>query len=536
MRRPHRALLKLLVVGAFALACAVGIVGARAAIHATGAPDPSVSFTTIAPTTPVTGVLDLAGTAQASAGISRVEIRVDNGPYQPVTGTASWSYSLDTTAVADGPHDLKARVTDTAGKQSWADFLIDVDNTSALQPKIVFKTPASGATIRKTITVSGRASAAAGVARVELRVDDGAYHVASGHGAWSFRLDTTQWVDGRHTLFVRVTDTAGAHITASRPIVIHNHAHQIYWGALVSGSLYGYGAPPYDMRSLTTFERHTGKKLSILAIGANWGGHHPKFPTSGMDAIRNHGSIPLYSWGSMAYEGTDQPKYRLANIIHGKFDGYIRRFALAAKAWGHPFFLRLDWEMNLSDTYPWEETVNGNHRGEFVKMWRHVHNIFTRVGATNVTWVWCPNDEYSGSIKPLSSLYPGNRYVDWTCIDGYNWGAQLNQWQTFAQVFGPTYSVVAHIAPSKPMMIGETASSEHGGSKAQWIRDALSVELPVNFRRIKALVWFNAKDKGDWQIETSRAATAAFRAGIRSKFYAANNFRLLGPGKIRPLP
>jgi hypothetical protein len=534
---PHRALMKLLLACLIVLACAVGIVGARAAITAGGVTDPAVSFSTVAPVSPHTATHDHQVATQATAGIARVELRVDEGPYQPVTGTASWSFSLDTTAIADGPHDLKARVTDTAGNQSWADLLIDVGNRAALAPKVAFTTPSAGSTIRKTVTVSGTASAAAGIARVELRVDDGAYRRASGHGAWSLRLDTTLWGDGRHTLTVRVTDTDGTQVTARRPIVLDNHPRQIYWGAAVSGALYGYGSPPSDMRGVATFERHAGKRVSILAIGSNWGSLHPKFPTQGMDAIRNHGSIPLYSWGSMARGGTDQPKYRLSNIIHGKFDGYIRQFAIAAKAWGHPFFLRFDWEMNLSGTYPWIEAVNGNHRGDFVKMWRHVHDIFTKVGAKNVTWVWCPNDEYNGSIKPLSSVYPGNRYVDWTCIDGYNWGDRLNVWQTFAQVIGPTFeNVVTNVAPSKPVMIGETASSEFGGSKAEWIRDALSVQIPLDFRRIKAVIWFNVKDKGDWQIETSPAATAAFRAAIRSKFYAANDFRLLAPGIIKPLP
>jgi hypothetical protein len=103
-------------------------------------------------------------------------------------------------------------------------------------------------------------------------------------------------------------------------------------------------------------------------------------------------------------------------------------------------------------------------------------------------------------------------------------------------VIGATYeNVVRNVAPSKPLMIGETASSEFGGSKADWIRDTLSVQVPDNFPRIKAFIWFNVKDKADWQIETSPAATAAFRKAIGSPYYASNTFRLLGPAKIQPL-
>ena len=76
-------------------------------------------------------------------------------------------------------------------------------------------------------------------------------------------------------------------------------------------------------------------------------------------------------------------------MIAGRYDEYIREFAEEARAWGHPFFLRFNWEMN-GDWFPWSEGVNGNPSGEYVAAWRHVHDIFAAVGATNVTWVWCP--------------------------------------------------------------------------------------------------------------------------------------------------
>ncbi len=524
-----------MLVGALLIAGMLGLGGARAATTAAG---PSVAFTTPAPTGAVHGVLALAGTAQAPAGIAKVELRVDEGPYQLVSGTSNWTFSLDTAAYGDGQHDLKARVTDSAGTQAWADLLVVFQNTAAGQvaPRVTFTSPAAGAKLKQAVVVRGTASAPLGIARVEIRIDTGPYQVATGLASWSVKLDTNLQVDGRHTLSARVTDSVGTQVVSRRAVVFSNHAGQIYWGALVSGHLYGYGDPPSDMRGLRVFEQHAGKKVSMLAVGTNWGSKHPNFPINGMNAIRDHGSIPFFSWGSKGPGGTEQPKYTLANIINGKFDGYIRSFALAAKTWGHPFFLRFDWEMNLIGTFPWIETVNGNSRGQFVKMWRHVHNIFTNVGATKVTWVWCPNAEYNGSSKPLSQLYPGNAYVDWTCIDGYNWGIKRNVWQTFNQVMGPTYKdILANVAPSKPVMIGETGSSEFGGSKAAWIRDTLSIEVPHVFRRVKAFIWFNVHDKADWQIETSRKAEAAFHAAIGSRFYAGADFGSLPNEKIRPL-
>ena len=72
--------------------------------------------------------------------------------------------------------------------------------------------------------------------------------------------------------------------------------------------------------------------------------------------------------------------------------------------------------------FPWTEGVNGNKPGEYVTAWRHVHDIFTAVGATNATWVWCPNVDFTAQADPAGEALPGRRYVDWTCLDGFNWG------------------------------------------------------------------------------------------------------------------
>src|SRR6202021_2452613 len=109
--------------------------------------------------------------------------------------------------------------------------------------------------------------------------------------------------------------------------------------------------------------------------------------------------------------------FTLASIIAGDYDAYITNWATAAKAWGHPFFLRFAHEMN-GNWYPWAASVNGNTAGEYIQAWQHVHNIFVSVGATNATWVWCVN-VVAGMPTPIGQVYPGDNYVDWLALDGY---------------------------------------------------------------------------------------------------------------------
>jgi hypothetical protein len=322
-------------------------------------------------------------------------------------------------------------------------------------------------------------------------------------------------------------------------------AATIYWGAYIGGGQYGLEDAPWDMTSADRFEARAGKRMSLLEWGQRWYECSTScglrgFRSDLMSKARARGYLPVLSWGSYAAgEGTNQPGYRLSEIAGGRYDAFIRRWATGAKRWGHPFFLRFDWELN-TNSVSYSEHSNGNRRGEFVRMWRHVHRIFTRVGAENVTWVWCPNAEYSASVKPLASLYPGDAYVDWTCLDGYNWGtnpARAGAWTSFNTVFEDTYRLITtEIAPSKPLMIGETASTEIGGSKAHWITDALGTQVLDRFPRIRAIVWFNKSwNRMDWPIESSDAAASALRAAIASPAYADNRFEHARDSPILPL-
>ncbi len=319
----------------------------------------------------------------------------------------------------------------------------------------------------------------------------------------------------------------------------------IYWGAWIGKQLTGE-QPPWDMGAASKFEEMAGKKLSILNFSAPFancpasGGSCSfyNFPVNEMNAIRSHGAIPFYSWASQSIPSTrTEPDFQLSDVIAGTYDSYIRKFAEAAKAWGHPFFLRFNWEMN-GGWFPWSEGVNGNKSGEYVAAWRHVHDIFTAVGATNATWVWCPNIDPTNDFQNLESLYPGDKYVDWTGLDGYNWGtnpAKPDRWRSFDQLYKSTYDTITNtVAPSKPLMISEIGSTEIGGSKASWIQDALA-KIPTSYPKIRGVLWFEQFDDGmDWPIETSSSATSAFATGIQNPAYAGNQFGSLGFGPVLP--
>ena len=278
-----------------------------------------------------------------------------------------------------------------------------------------------------------------------------------------------------------------------------------------------------DPSLMDQYARLVGRMPAIVNVGSDWV-HFADFDPKVMDSIRLRGSIPMWTWQPENYElGLSQPKYKLSAIAHGAFDTYIRRFASASKAWGHVFFLRFGEEMN-GNWYSWGTTAgnpNGNRPADFVAAWRHVHGIFTSLGAKNVKWVWCANITYPGATPDILD-YPGDAYVDWVALDGYNWGSNPGHtWQSLYQVFGASYAEVTAFT-RRPLMIAETGSVELGGSKADWIRQGFLHELPSLMPRIRAVIWFEAKAKGDWRVYTSKTALAAFRTVVASTLYGGN--------------
>jgi Glycosyl hydrolase family 26 len=316
----------------------------------------------------------------------------------------------------------------------------------------------------------------------------------------------------------------------------------LYWGAQI-GTQYTGTQPPWDMNAVSDFERTAGKKVSLVAFYSPFADctvspcEFYGFPGVPMENIRRHGSIPFFSWSSSSTDKEEvrQPGFRLARIADGTYDAFIESFAENAREWGHPFFLRFNWEMN-GFWFPWGEDVNGNRPGQFVAAWRHVHDIFARMGATNATWVWCPNIGLARRLQHLGPLYPGDAYVDWTCLDGFNWGPTSNSpgWMSFNKIFRSSYERVLKLAPHKPMVIGETASEEIGGSKAAWIRNALGI-IPTQYPKVRALVWFDEKTQGrNWPVNSSKSSRASFRKAISHPIFMRNFYSGQPAGKIAP--
>jgi beta-mannanase len=275
---------------------------------------------------------------------------------------------------------------------------------------------------------------------------------------------------------------------------------------------------PDDLAAAEEYERAAGAGLRLIHWYALWGGWKGAFSRADLAAVGRRGSTPLITWEPWAGRA-DDPAWSLREaILSGRQDAYIESWARGLAAYGRPVLLRFAHEMH-HQSYPWAVGVNGNTAEEYVAAWRHVHEIFARLGATNVAWIWNPNT--LGGAPPEAyepvyrSLYPGDAYVDWVGLDIYNTGPGLDwgapSWRSFAEILDPPYRAVTALT-ARPLLLPEMGCAETGGSKAAWIADALTVQLPSRFPRVRAAVWFDTDKEERWALHSSDQVLSAWTA------------------------
>jgi beta-mannanase len=202
----------------------------------------------------------------------------------------------------------------------------------------------------------------------------------------------------------------------------------------------------------------------------------------------------------------------LAAIADGRYDAYLRSYALAIKAFGAQVILSFGHEMNGS-WYSWG--FRHSSATVFVAAWRHIVTIFRELGANNVTWLWTVNIAGLPNHAPAPApWWPGNSYVNWVGIDGY----YRSPSSVFASVFGPTIADVRELT-SDPILIAETAAEPSADQSAK-IADLFA---GVQNFGLLGFVWFDKDDLSavvpgeiqDWHL-SSPAALAAFRRNAKA--------------------
>lgn len=256
-----------------------------------------------------------------------------------------------------------------------------------------------------------------------------------------------------------------------------------YLGVAVDGA-------PSSMNPVDHYAELIGKKPNIVASYSSWG-----------DGFNVQGAKNALQSGALLYVSWEPFKPSVAKIADGSQDAYIKSFADDVREANAPVALSFGHEMN-GGWYPWGTKTT--KPADFVKAWRHIHDLFQEEGATNVIWTWSPNVINPVPSVKLKPYWPGDAYVDWVGVVGY-WtttGAS-----TFDTLYSPTTKQIRHFT-KKPFIISETAS-EPGQRRRADVRNLFKgVEDGPDFL---GFVWFNITKRADWRVQASPLALAEFK-------------------------
>jgi hypothetical protein len=274
-------------------------------------------------------------------------------------------------------------------------------------------------------------------------------------------------------------------------------AYPYQWGAYAG----------WRIADITDFETRVVKNFSFLATFVHWG-NNKTFPVHLVPFAKDKGRTLVIFWEATDYNvaSVNQPLYSYDAVLNGTWDAYIAEFAESVKNYGGPVILIPYSEMN-GNWFPWSGTQNGNTPAKAIAAYRYIHGFFGNV--PNVKFGWAPN---SNSVPDTAEnahekYYPGDAYVDYVGIDGFNFGSP---WVTFDQVFGNALTRLS--VYKKPMYIFSMASAD-GPLKAAWMEDAFQTQMK-KYPLVKGWIWFNENKERDWRLWSDEQSFAVFKKVI----------------------
>ena len=218
------------------------------------------------------------------------------------------------------------------------------------------------------------------------------------------------------------------------------------------------------------------------------------------------GFVPIVTLEPWSFE--EIPSYKLLNgsdEIYEQFQAWATQFAnwMKPSSPDRKVILRPAHEMN-GTWYPWSIGA-GLDPADYRRMWRTIYDIFREEGliGDRVRWVWSINSETTADLN-LAAVYPGDAYIDWVGVDGYNFGESQNwsSWVDPTSIFESTFEQVRDISGA-PLSVPEFGCSSirdgtpDQAAKAAWIMNVFDLFDTWNIRLAS---WFNVDKETDWRV------------------------------------
>jgi len=297
---------------------------------------------------------------------------------------------------------------------------------------------------------------------------------------------------------------------------------------------------------LDRFERWSGTDHAVVVRYADMGAPSADVRSivhGELESVWNRRGVPQLVWQPFFGSREETPTEINREIAAGKYDDSIIEWASALAEWAdrgltstdRRLYLNLAPEMN-GDWSPWSPAVGTDNEADFVDMWRRVHDIVMDTGldAGHVQWIWTIDTTTRG--VDVRDCYPGDDYVDWLGLHGYNW-SKWGGWRSPKECYKNTLDTLESIA-DKPLAVTEfgcSSESDRGHNptrKDRWIRDAFSY---FKERGVRMACWFNTDKRTDWAVFGGERGTATATVdGSTYEAYEAYRIVADDPGILGP--
>ena len=275
-------------------------------------------------------------------------------------------------------------------------------------------------------------------------------------------------------------------------------------------------------------DQAAGKKHSVLGWFIDLEDDNPAYNlTVQLESAWKEGYISFVNLGSTR---------TAEQIASGAVDPQIDRLANAYAAWlgnggGRIAFLSPLQEMNGD----W--VSYGKDPANFISAYKRIQNRFSMKGITRsqAWWVFAPNG-WSESGHEFEKYYPGDAFVDAVGFSSYNYGFcsvayPWQTWATFDQVFTPYINRMTVMAPGKPIIIAQTATTAEYSRQGEVNRQKKDEWLFENYRylasepAVMGILYFDFNNSWecDFRITQIDQPFAGYKQGVLS----SSNYKYL---------
>jgi chitodextrinase len=379
--------------------------------------NPVVSVTAPTPGSTVSGNVTLSASASDNVGVTKVEFYVD-GSLKSSDSAAPYSYSWDSSSIANGTYGVTAKAYDAAGNSATSTSVsITVKNGDAQSPT----------------TPTGLKTTGQSTSSVDLTWNTSTDNV----GVKGYKV----YRDGVQVATVPSPTTGGTTTGGTVPQRFPGDPNP-----LVSGRAF-FGA---SNNNFASHEAAAGKSVAIRRMFYQWG---TSPATKLASDIKTNAAADRLTWGSFK-----TPPW--AEVASGKDDAVLDQMLKTVDGAGKPTWLTF-WhepEGEVGD-------ANAGSAADFVAMQKHIRARMTALGTKNIAFApiltaFHVGGTSSGLIDP-NTMYAANTW-DFFGFDTYQTDASSTPYDA-------RFKRVVDFAVSKnlPFAIGEWGNRDNDATSAQ---------------------------------------------------------------------